>query len=86
VQWVGTDGPQNRVAATAEGEGDMAHSHYYRKTPIVKDGRVEVMIGECKCGKWGPGKYDARYGGNDTVANMLGKLMPSPGLIRKYGK
>lgn len=64
----------------------MAHSHYYRKTPIVKDGRVEVMIGECKCGHWGPGKYNARMGGNDLLANMLGKVMTSPGLIRKYGK
>ena len=64
----------------------MAHSHYYRKTPIVKDGRIKTMIGEYRCGQWGPGKYDARYGGNDLLANMLGKIMPSPGLIRKYEK
>ena len=62
----------------------MAHSHYYRKTPIVRDGHIKTMIGECKCGHWGPGKYNARIGGNDKLANMLGKIMTSPGLIRKY--
>ena len=62
----------------------MAHSHYYRKTPIVRDGQIKTKIGECKCGHWGPGKYNARIGGNDKLANMLGKIMTSPGLIRKY--
>ena len=62
----------------------MAHKHYYRKTPIVRDGKVITMIGECKCGKWGAGKYDARYGGNDLIANMLGKVHPSSAFIRKY--
>jgi hypothetical protein len=61
-----------------------AHSHYYRKTPIVKDGEIKTMIGECKCGKWGPGRYNAHMGGNDLLANMLGKVMPNAGLIRTY--
>jgi hypothetical protein len=65
-------------------EIDMAHSHYYRKTPIVRDGVIKTMIGECKCGQWGPGKYNASMGGNDLLANMLGKFMPHSGLIRKY--
>ena len=64
----------------------MAHSHYYRKTPLFKNHLIEVMTGQCRCGHWGPDKYNARMGGNDLAANMLGKVIPPSGLIRRYDR